>query len=206
MDFLTIEVPNSDKDVNIMVVMDHLTWFAQAFVTCLQVSSLIAKAIWDTFFMIYGFPEKILSDQGHNFERNLIQELCRLAQVKKLRTTPYRPQTSGQCKWFNGTLISMIGTLDPKVKWHWHEEIPSLMHVYNYTRNNATGYSPHFLMFRHKPPLPIDIEFGVHAANIADVSSAKYAAKIQKWMKWAFQQVNTYNEKETVQRSVMIRM
>ena len=51
-------------------------------------------------------------------------------------------------------------------------------------------------MFRCLPLLPIDVEFGVHTPNVAEVSSAKYVAKIQKWMKWAFQQVNTYNEKE----------
>ena len=36
-----------------------------------------------------GWPEKILTDQGRSFEDNLIQELCELAQVKKLRTSPY---------------------------------------------------------------------------------------------------------------------
>ena len=90
MDFLTIEATDSDKDVNILVVMDHFTQFAQTFVTHSQVLLLIAKALWDKFFKIYGFPEKILSDQAHNFESNLLQELCRLTQVKKLRTTPYR--------------------------------------------------------------------------------------------------------------------
>ena len=81
MDFLTIEALNSDKDMNILVVMDHFIQFAQAFVTHLQVSSLIAKTLWDNFFMIYGFPERILSDEGHSFESNLIWEWCRLAQV-----------------------------------------------------------------------------------------------------------------------------
>ena len=76
MNFLTIEAPNLVKDVNILVVMDHFTSFAQAFVTHSQVSSLVAKTLWDTFFMIYGFPERILSDQGQNFESNLVQELC----------------------------------------------------------------------------------------------------------------------------------
>ena len=155
MDFLKIEALNMDKDVNILVVTDHFAWFAQAFVTHSQVSFLIAKTLWDQFFMIYEFPEKILSDEGHNFESNLIQELCRMAQVKKLRTIPYRPQTNGQCECFNATLISMIGTLDSQVKWHWLEEITSLTHAYNCTRNNATGYSPYFLMLGCKPWLPI---------------------------------------------------
>ena len=48
--------------------------------------------------MHYGWPEKILTDQGKSFEKNLIQELCRLAQVKKLHTSPYHPETNGQCE------------------------------------------------------------------------------------------------------------
>ena len=146
--------------------------------------------------MIYGFSEKILSDQGHNFKSNLIQELCRLAQVKKLRITPFRPQTNSQSKQFNGTLISTTGTLDPKVKWHWTQEFASLIHAYNCTRNNATVYIPYFLMFRLKPLLPVDIEFGIHMPNVFDASSMKCVAKVQKRMKWAFQKVNAFNEKE----------
>ena len=88
MDFLTVEALNSDKDIYILVVIDHFTQFAQAFVIHSQVSLLIAKPPWDRFFMISGFSERTVSDQGHNFESNLIQELCRLAQVKKLRTSP----------------------------------------------------------------------------------------------------------------------
>ena len=53
-------------------------------------------------------------------------------------------------------------------------------------------------MFRHKPLLPIDAEFGVYMPNVADVSSAKYVAKVQKWMTWAFHQVNTFNEKKII--------
>ena len=79
------------------------------------------------------------------------------------------------------------------------------MHAYNCTRNNAIGNSLYFLMFRHKPLLPVEVEFGVHTTNVAHMSSANYVNKIQKWMKWAFQQVNAYNEKEIgMPRSVMV--
>ena len=59
--------------------------------------------------MHYGWPEKILTDQGKSFENNLIREICELAQVKKLCTSPYHPETSGQCEHFNTTLINMLG-------------------------------------------------------------------------------------------------
>ena len=77
-DFLTIEAPKRDKDVNILVVTDHFTRYAQAYITRLQTAPVVANTLWENFFVHYGFPEKILSDQGRNFESNLITELCKL--------------------------------------------------------------------------------------------------------------------------------
>ena len=85
-DYLTIEAPKNSKslkDVNILIVTDHFTWYTQAYVTPNQKASTIAKPLWDKFFVHYGFPEKILSDQGRNFESKLLQELCLLSQIKR---------------------------------------------------------------------------------------------------------------------------
>ena len=113
-DYLTIEAPEnsrSSKDINILVITDHFTRYAQAHITSSQKAHIVAKTLWEHFFVHYGFPEKILSDQGQNFESVLVSELCELAQIKKLRTTPYRPEGNGSCERFNRTLISMLGTL-----------------------------------------------------------------------------------------------
>ena len=92
MDYLTIE--GKDKDVNILVVTDHFTRFSQAFVTLNQIAATTAKTFLEHYFVYYGIPEKILSDQGQNFESDLIKELCHVTGVKKLRTIPYRPPKS----------------------------------------------------------------------------------------------------------------
>ena len=55
------------------------------------------QTLWDKFFMDYGLSEKVLSDQGHNFESRIIAELCEISKGKKLCTTLYRPQCNGQC-------------------------------------------------------------------------------------------------------------
>ena len=118
--------------------------------------------------MYYGIPEKILSDQGRNFKSKLIEELCILSQIKKLRTTPYKPQTNRSCERFNRTLVFKIGTLPEEYKSQWTQYVPTLVHAYNCTESNATGYSPHYLLCGHKHLLPIDIEFGVHVPDISD--------------------------------------
>ena len=106
-----------------------------------------------------------LTDQGPNFESELIANLCEVAGVQKLRTSPYHPQTNGQCERFNSTLLNMLGTLTPEQKKDWKTNVPTMVHAYNCTRNTATGYSPYYLMFGREPRLPIDVEFGLKRGN-----------------------------------------
>ena len=99
--YLTIEAPRtsrSQKDVNILIATDHFTRYAHVYVTPNLKATTVVKTLWDKFFVHYGFPEKILSDQGQNFKSKLLDELCVLAQIKKIRTTPYRPEGNGSCE------------------------------------------------------------------------------------------------------------
>ena len=121
-DFLKLEGKAGDtKDTNILVVTDHFTKYAQAYITPKQTAIVVAHTLWENFLVHYGWPEKILTDQGKSFENNLFQELCELAQVRRLCTSPCHPETNGQCEHFNATLISMLGNLPTHAKKNWQE-------------------------------------------------------------------------------------
>ena len=148
LDFLTLGGKVDDhRNVSILVVTDHFTKYAQAYIKPKQTVVVVAKTLWENFLVHYGWPEKILTDQGKSFENNLIHELCELAQVKKLCTSPYHPETNGQCKHFNATLINMLGTLPTHAKKSWQDWVTTLTHAYNCTVSSVTGISPYFLMF-----------------------------------------------------------
>ena len=102
LDFLTIG--QGTKTVNVLVITDHFTRYVQAYITPKQTAVATAKALWENFLIHYGWPDSILTDQGKSFENNLMKELCALANVTKLRMSPYRPETNGQCEHFNQTL------------------------------------------------------------------------------------------------------
>ena len=171
MDYLTIEANEGGKDVHILVITDHFTQYAQAIVTSPQTAKCIAQKLCDKFIVDCGLPEKILTDQGCNFESDLLKALCEITQVKKIRTSGYHPQTNGHNEHFNATLINMLGTLPEKPKSTWREQIPTLVHACNCTRNNVMGFSPYYLMFGRKPHLPIDILFGTNMADLRDTST-----------------------------------
>ena len=195
MDYMTIEATEGGKDIHILVITDHFTRYAQAVVTSLQTAKCTAQNLWDKFIVHYGLPEKILTDQGCIFESNLLKAFCEIAQVKKIRISGYHPQTNGQCKHFNVTLISMLGTLPEKPKSTWREQVPTLVHAYNCTRNNATGFSPYYLMFGCKPHLPIDLIFGTNLAYLKG-NHMTYIENLKKRMTWAYETTNDVIQKE----------
>ena len=67
-----------------MVITDHFTRYAQAYITPKQTVPVVAKTLWDQSLVHYGWPTKILMDQGKSFENQLIRELYSLAQAQKL--------------------------------------------------------------------------------------------------------------------------
>ena len=99
LDFLALGGKTDDsKSINVLVITDHFTKYAQPYVTPKETAAIVAKTLWENFLVHYGWPERILTIQGKSFENNLIQELCELVQVKKLCTSPYHPETNGQCE------------------------------------------------------------------------------------------------------------
>ena len=181
-----------------MVITDHFTRYTQAYITPKQTAPVVAKTLWDQFLVHYGWPTKILTDQGKSFENQLIRELCSLAQVQKLCTTPYRPQTNGSCECFNYTLMSMLGMLPIHAKKNWPEWVSMLTHAYNATMCHATGFSPYFLMYGRIPILPIDVEFGVMILDITHASHQNYAEKLKAHLKWAYKVARENSDWEAV--------
>ena len=58
MDFLTIGKPNTDKMVNILIVTDHFTKYAQAYVTPNQTAPMVACTLWENFWFTMGGQQK----------------------------------------------------------------------------------------------------------------------------------------------------
>ena len=187
MDYLSLE-PSKGNIENVLVITDHFTRYALAYPSKTQTAQATARILWDNFICHYGFPEKFISDQGRNFESDLIKELCKIAGLQKLHTTPYHPQGNGQCERFNSTLCNMLGTLSEEEKSDWKSYLGCMTHAYNCTKHASTTYSPYYLMFGRHPRLPIDVEFGLPKSNSGDNSSkSRYVQKLRRRLNYAFQ-------------------
>ncbi|KAK0144034.1 Pro-Pol polyprotein [Merluccius polli] len=152
-DFWSAE-DSSNKWLDVLVLTDHFTRLAQAYLCPNQSAKVVAQQLWNNF-CVYGFPERIHSDQGANFESSLIAEMLKVAGVQKSHTTPYHPMANGGVERFNRTLH-----FPPKAKHRWPQLLTSLTFSYNATVHETTGFAPFQLMFGRTPRLPVDVMFG----------------------------------------------
>ena len=194
-DFLQIE-PCKGKIEDVLVVTDHFTKYAQAYPCRNQKATTTARVLWEQFIRHYGFPQKIISDQGRNFESQLIKDLCAMAGVEKIRTTPYHPQTNGQCERFNSTLLNMLGTMQPEQKKDWKSYLLTMCHAYNATVHSTTGYSPYFLLFGRHPKLAIDFQMGLTRGGVKHVSKGKFIAKLHSRLREAYHKASQVAQRE----------
>lgn len=157
-DFWSAE-DSSNKSLDVLVVTDHFTKLAQAYLCPNQLAKAVAHQLWNNFFCVYGFPERVHSDQGVTFESCLIAEMLQVAGVEKSHTTPYHPMGNGAVERFNRTLGNMIRALPPRAKQKWPQLLRSLTFSYNATVHETTGFAPFLLMFGRIPRLPVDVVF-----------------------------------------------
>eukprot|EP00731_Ephydatia_muelleri_P019301 Em0012g126a len=94
----------------VLTAVDHFTRWVEAFPIRNQEATTVAKKLVDELFCRFSPPEQLHSDQGRQFESELIEEICKLLEIRKSRTTPYHPQGNGMVERFNRTLLDMLAT------------------------------------------------------------------------------------------------
>lgn len=199
-DFLTLEMSKGGYQ-NILVITDHFTRYSQAVPTRNQTARTTAEALFNSFIVHYGFPKRLHSDQGANFSGQIIKELCEMTGMQKSRTTSYHPMGNGACERFNRTLLSMLGTLDPKKKVDWKSHVSPLVHAYNATRHDSTNQSPFYLMFGRHPRLAIDLALGIPEEE-QKKPQQKYVQDLRKRLQDSYRLAGEEAEKAQQQQKI----
>ena len=140
----------------ILTICDYATRYPEAIPLPSTEAERIAKELVKLFARV-GIPDEILSDQGTNFMSTLLQEIYQMLHIKRIRTTPYHPQTDGLVERFNGTLKSMLRKLTSKNQKDWDELLPYILFAYREVPQESTGFAPFELLYGHRIRGPLDV-------------------------------------------------
>ena len=191
---------------NVLLFQDHFTKHILAYVTPDQTAKTITKFLYGGYISIFGAPAMLLSDRGTSFTSSIVEELCKILDIKWLQTTPYHPQTNGLVERLHKTIMCMIGKLGEDKKANWPSHLAEIAHTYNATWSAVTGYSQHYLMFGWWPRLPVHFVFPTIGSNEAPMreASAKhvdmYIASLRDRLRTALQEAQAQSTAEACQQ------
>ena len=144
----------------VLVACDCFTRWVEVYAIPNQEALTVAKMLVDEMFCRFSPPEQLHSDQGRQFEADLLKEVCTLLQIHKTRTTAYHPHCNGLVERFNRTLLDMLSTTVKDHKMDWDQCIRRVCLAYNSSVHASTGYSPFYLMYGRQVNLPVDLMYG----------------------------------------------
>ena len=157
----------------VVVFMDYLTKWVEAFPTPDQQTTTIANLLIEHIICRHGVPEELPSDRGTNFLSALILELCSLLGIKKINTSGYHPQTDGLVEKFNSTLQNMIANSTDPNGMEWDKRLPLLLFAYRSVVQESTKESPFFLVYGRDPRLP--------TSTLLEQSPAMYPVDVEDY-------------------------
>ena len=180
---MTMELNQPPNMVNVLVFCDHFMKPIMAYMTPVQSAKTVAQFLWQGYIPIFGVLAKLLSDWDANFESNIVQDLCDLMGIWKVRTSPYHGQTNGQIEWADHMLMCMIGKLSKDQK------VDGLS-------TYQSWYSPHYLMFGCWPWLSVSFYFRMMRGTEKHQCVDYCIVELHKWLKEAFKEVQAWSTSE----------
>ena len=145
------------KNRYLLVIGDYFTRWMEAYPISNQKTEIIAQKLVMEFISRFGIPLELHSDQGTNFQSELMNSICSLLEISKTRTTAYHPSSNGMVERLNRTLTDMIKSFVNNNRTNWDEHINLLLAAYRSIPHPATRFTPNYLMLGREINLSLQI-------------------------------------------------
>ncbi|KAI4871629.1 hypothetical protein NFI96_008439, partial [Prochilodus magdalenae] len=184
-----LELPiTSHGNRYVLVVQDYFSKYVNLYAIPDQRSTTVAKCLFENYIREHGIPESLHTDQGRQFESDLISHLCKLLGVKKTRTSSYHPQCDGMVERFNRTLIDQLAKSLFQQPGEWDDCLNQVALAYNTCPHATTGFSPFFITHGREARMPASLLLPSTVMSAPTPGSpADYAAQLTQKLQSAIE-------------------
>ena len=158
----------------IILAIDHLTKFAEGAATVSFDANTTAEFLFNNVVCRHGMFEKLLSDQGVNFESHLLKQLCILLGTDKLHTSTYHAAGNGITERLNKTIKPALAKFVNDDHTDWDAFLPMALSAYNNSIHSTTRMTPYEALY-HRPSVQVSdvllnnqLPFGTKPHTVAD--------------------------------------
>jgi transposase InsO family protein len=139
----------------LLIAMDYFTKWPVAN----QEVSTVADALVTKLFCPFGVPRELHSDQGRNFESQLMQEAWEWLGISKTWTNPLNLQSDGMVERYVKTEEKHLRKVVSAHQTDWDERLPIFLLAYRASTHETTGAMPASMVFGTELCLPCDLLF-----------------------------------------------
>lgn len=121
-----------------LVVIDYFTKWVEAKPLATIIASQVQKFCWKLICR-FGLPRTIIMDNGWHFIDRKLEKFFEGLGIKHATSSVEHPQTNGQVKAVNKTIIAELKRRLGEKKGAWVEELPEVLWAYRCTPHGTTG-------------------------------------------------------------------
>lgn len=136
----------------LLTLQDNLTKYSDAIPIPTIDSVTVALALAEQFISRFGCPRTIHTDQGRNFISQIMKNFCRIFKIQRITSTAFHPQSLGSLERAHRVFVDYLKHYCTKADWD--DWIKFGMFSYNTSVHEATGFTPHELVFGVRALIP----------------------------------------------------
>ena len=130
----------------------------------------VKKFVWKNIVTRFSVPWALISDNELQFNSRAFREYCSNLGIINKYSTPVYPQSNGQVKATNKTIINGLKKRLEWVKGNWAKELPNGLWAYRTTPRRSTGETLFSMTYGVKAAIPV--EMGLSSVRVTDFSQS----------------------------------
>uniref|UniRef100_A0A1I7UWV7 RNA-directed DNA polymerase n=2 Tax=Caenorhabditis tropicalis TaxID=1561998 RepID=A0A1I7UWV7_9PELO len=141
-----------------LTIIDLFTKYGTAVPIPDKRAETVLKAFTERWAIGEGrIPEKLLTDQGKEFDNELFSHFTKLMNIEHVMTKGYNSRANGCVERFNQTIEGIIKKKSP-MPMEWDDQVAFAVYAYNSIVHKTTGETPMFLMYGRDSKVPLQKE------------------------------------------------
>ena len=137
-------------------IIDEYSRYPEIFPVADKSAETIIHILLDEIIPRYGCPLKVKSDNGLEFKNSALEYTLKALNIEHVYTTNYNPQQNGILERSHRVLNDAIAKQVSQDNRLWDVFINQTLSAMRCCKNESTGESPYYLLFKREAVMPVD--------------------------------------------------